>query len=72
MAECFADGAGDADYGIGVSELVGRRSGPDKAGSSTSAIAGGRCGSALALQQVADRGHDFGHDAEMAEVIEDD
>jgi hypothetical protein len=23
MAECFADGAGDADYGIGVSELVG-------------------------------------------------
>ncbi len=28
--------------------------------------------SALALQQVADRGHDFGHDAEMAKVIEDD
>ena len=23
MAECFADGAGDANYGIGVSELVG-------------------------------------------------
>jgi hypothetical protein len=23
MAECFADGAGDADCGIGVSKLVG-------------------------------------------------
>jgi len=30
------------------------------------------CAASLALQQVADRGHDFGHNAEVAEVVEDD
>jgi hypothetical protein len=46
--------------------------GPGLGRPSTSAIAGWCCRPALAVQQLADRGHDFGHDAEMTVVIERD
>ena len=70
---------GDQEFLTEGDDVIGSPRQPDSARdraglgrSVTSAFAGGRCRSALTPQQVADGGHDFGHDAEMAVVIEDD